>query len=265
MQVQDSFKLLSVIIPAYKQSKTIKEDLGAISSALDKLDIPYEMIVVVDGTETDQTFNEAKRIKKGTIRVVGYPLNRGKGYAVRYGMARARGDLIAFMDAGMDLNPLGISMLLEHMKWYDADIIVGSKRHLASQVKYPPVRRIYSFFYQLMVRYLFGLKIKDTQVGLKVFKRNVLEDVLPRLLVKQYAFDIEILSVANSLGYKKIYEAPVQLQHRFSSSVNWKVVLRMIKDTIAVFYRLRLRRYYANGNERKWQFDPELNFRVNVG
>ncbi len=256
---------LSVIIPAYKQAKTIKEDLRGISEALDGIKIPYEMIVVVDGIGIDDTFKEATKVRKKEIEVVGYPLNRGKGYAVRFGMARSKGDLIAFMDAGMDLNPSGISMLLEHMRWYDADIIVGSKRHLASQVHYQFARRIYSFFYQIMVTFLFGLKIKDTPVGSKLFKRKVLEDVLPRLLVKKYAFDIEILSVANSLGYKKIYEAPVQLRHQFSSSINRRVVLKMMQDTLAVFYRLRIRRYYANGNERKWEFDPELNFRVNVG
>ncbi len=256
--------LLSVIIPAFKQAKTIKEDILAISAALDQLGLSYQMIIVDDGSP-DKTFQKARQVKNSHIQVVGYPVNKGKGYAVRYGMSRAKGDLIAFMDAGMDLNPAGISMLLEHFRWYDADIVVGSKRHLASQVNYPPLRRVYSFFYQLMVRYLFGLKIKDTQVGLKLFKRKVLEDVLPRLLVKKYAFDIEILSVANKLGYTKIYEAPVQLRHQFSSSVNINEVLKMFKDTLAVFYRLRVRHYYDDGNKRRWKLDPDLNFRVNLG
>lgn len=257
-------KLVSVVIPAYRESKTIRQYLLNTAEALDEVRIPYEIIVVVDG-RIDSTYSRAKKVQRSNIKVVGYPHNHGKGYAVRYGTARAEGDLIVFMDAGGDINPRGISMLLEHMKWYDADIIVGSKRHLVSQVHYPFIRRIYSLFYQIMVAALFGLRIKDTQVGLKLFKRKVLEDVLPRLLVKRYAFDIEILSVAYSLGYKKIYESPVQIQHQFSSSVNKRTVLKMILDTLAVFYRLRILRYYSDKNQRKWKFDPELNFKVNVG
>lgn len=257
-------RFLSVIIPAYKQARTIKRDLKKILGALEEIRLPCEVIVVVDG-DTDQTMRQAKKIKSSHLQVVGYSHNHGKGYAVRYGMARSKGDLVAFMDAGMDINPAGISMILEHMRWYDADIIVGSKRHLVSQVNYPIIRRVYSIGYQLMIRVLFGLKIKDTQVGLKLFRRKVLEDILPRLLVKRYAFDVEILSVANMIGYNKIYEAPIQLKYQFSSSINWKEVLRMLKDTLAVFYRLRILKYYDNSNKRRWKFDPELSFKVNVG
>lgn len=257
-------KLLSVIIPAYRESKTIKDYLLNVITALEEIRIPYEIIVVIDG-RIDTTYKQARKVQHPNVKVVGYPHNHGKGYAVRYGTARALGDLIVFMDAGGDINPRGISMLLEHMKWYDADIIVGSKRHLVSQVRYPFIRRIYSLVYQLIVKILFGLRIKDTQVGLKLFKRKVLEDVLPRLLVKRYAFDVEILSVAYFLGYKKIYESPVQIQHKFSSSINRRVIIRMIWDTMSVFYRLRILKYYSDKNQRKWKYDPELNFRVNVG
>ena len=204
----------------------------------------------------------------GKIRVVGYPTNKGKGYAVRYGMARARGNYVAFIDAGMDIDPNGLSMVMEHLLWYEADIIVGSKRHPASQVEYPPLRRFYSLGYQLLVRLLFGLKIKDTQAGLKVFRRHVLEKVLPRLLVKKFAFDVELLAVAYRLGFRRIYEAPIKIdphQFKFTSTIRFRAVFQMLLDTLAVFYRLRLRRYYDDHNRRRWRYDPELNFRVNIG
>lgn len=259
--------LISVIIPAYKQEKTIHKDLLRILSVMEKLRYKYEIILVVDGI-LDNTWKAAQKIKSKKLSVVGYEHNKGKGYAVRYGMSQAKGGIIAFIDSGMDLHPNGLSMLLEHFEWYNADIIVGSKLHPASKVKYPMSRRVLSWGYRTLVRILFGLQIRDTQVGMKFYKKKVLDDVLPRLLVKTYAFDIEILAVARHLGYKRIYEAPIDLNFKGMSSVTskgfWRTILLMLWDTCAVFYRLRILRYYNKGNKRKWRFDPDLHYRVNI-
>ena len=265
-------KLISLIVPAYKQEKTIAQDLKRIKDVLGKLRYPTELICVIDG-KADNTFANAEEFsrKYSNIKVIGYDTNRGKGYAVRFGMAESRGDIVGFIDSGMDLNPNGLSMLLEHFEWYSADVIVGSKRHPASKVEYPWQRRILSIGYQLLVWLLFGLKIRDTQVGMKFFKREILEKVLPRLLVKHFAFDVEMLAVANYLGFKRIYEAPIDIRLNFggastlTSQKFFRIVLGMLLDTFAVFYRLRILHYYSDSNKRKWRFDPELNFRINVG
>jgi len=116
---------------------------------------------------------------------------------------------------------------------------------------------------------LFGINVKDTQVGMKFFQRKVLEDVMPRLLVKRFAFDIEILAVAYYLGYKRIGEAPVEISFNFTESIVSQDIVSAISktfwDTLAIFYRLKILRYYDTGNKRKWKYDPELNFKVNVG
>lgn len=268
----DEINLISVIVPCYKQEQTIAKDLKRIKEVLDKLRYPTELICVVDG-KVDKTFERASGFaeKYENVKVIGYETNRGKGYAIRFGMAESKGELIAFIDAGMDINPNGLSMLLEHFEWYDADIIVGSKRHPVSKVDYPWQRRILSIGYQILVWLLFGLKIRDTQVGMKFFRRQVLEKVLPRLLVKRFAFDVEMLAVANYLGYSRIFEAPIDVTLRFGGTSTitsqrfLKTVLAMLLDTLAVFYRLKILGYYSDKNERKWRFDPELRFRVNVG
>lgn len=260
-------KLLSLIIPVYKQEKTIAKNLHSILLELKKFNFPYEVIVVVDGF-VDKSFAEASKVKSPHLRVIGYPTNHGKGYAVRYGMAKSKGDVIGFMDGGGDLSEEGLSMLLEHYRWYNADIIIGSKRHPASKVNYPWYRKVFSFGYQLITFILFGLKVRDSQVGIKLYRRVVLEDVMPRLLVKEFAFDIEILAVAYNLGYTRIYEAPIELYFRNSSITSknfWRVIFRTLWDTAAIFYRLRLLHYYDNTNKRRWRFDEELNFRVNTG
>lgn len=259
---------LSVIIPAYKQAKTIRQDIYSIYDTLEQIRYPYELILVVDGTKEDLTFDEAQKTHLKNLKVVGYPHNHGKGYALRYGMAKSVGDYVAFIDSGMEIDPNGISMLLEHMEWYQADIIVGSKRHPASQVNYPIDRKIISFGAYLISRFLLGINVRDTQAGLKIFRRPVLEKVLPRLLVKRYAIDLEILAVANHLNYHKIFEAPIKFNYVFTSlthAVGYKVILNCLRDALAVFYRLRILHYYDDKNKRKWIYNPELEMRINTG
>lgn len=264
---KDKTHFLSVVIPAYKQEKTIVKDVKRIQGVLEQIRHDYEIVVVIDGF-IDKTYQKAKKIKSTKIKVVEYKTNKGKGYAVRYGMARTKGDLIAFIDAGMDINPQGIPMLLEHMLWYNSDVIVGSVRHSASKViGYPLKRKIYSRGYHALTKYFFGLHITDSQRGLKIFKREVLEKVLPRLLVKQFAFDIEILAVARRLRFEKIHDGPIEMDARKMkySSIKASTVWSMLLDTLAIFYRLKILRYYDDHNKRKWRYDPELNFKVNLG
>lgn len=254
--------LLSVIIPVFN-CKTIDRDLIGIQHYLEDLNRAYEIICVVDGlkSEKDKTAEIAKKVRGPRLKVYPYRENRGKGYAVRFGMARARGGIIAFIDAGNDLSASGIGLALEHMKWYQADIIVGSKRHHASRVSYPLQRKILSFFVQRATRLFFGLNISDTQTGLKVFKRKVLEKVLPRLLVRRWAFDLEILAVANRLGFTRIYESPVELSFNFASNITWRAVVDFAVDYMAIFYRTHILRYYDGNHNDRWADDPDLKLK----
>lgn len=265
---KDQSHFLSVIVPIYKQEKTIRQDLSTISQTLEKIRYDYEIVAVVDGTTLDNSYRLAKNLHLPKTKVLGYKNNHGKGHAVRYGMAHTKGDYVSFIDAGMEIDPNGISMILEHLEWYDADIIVASKKHPASMVNYPFSRRLVSFGAHLMAKYLLGISVKDTQAGLKIFKRQVLVKVLPRLLIKNYAFDLEILSVANHLGFSRIFEAPVKLTYVFDSLThanNLNVIYRCFVDALAIFYRLKILHYYDDKNKRSWKYDPDLQMRINTG
>lgn len=236
-------------MPVYRQEKKVARYLGALDEVLAKLNVVYEIICVVDGM-TDKTYQNASKLNLSHLKVVGYKQNQGKGNAVRLGMSQAEGKTVGFTDAGFDLDYSAIPLALEHMKWYDADIIIGSKRHPASKVTYPWQRRILSWGYQMIARILFGINVRDTQVGMKFFKKKVVKRVLPKLLVKAWAFDVEILAVANRMGFTKIYEFPVEIKLEFGAgstliSHNFlRTVFWMLWDTLAVFYRLRILRYY---------------------
>jgi glycosyltransferase involved in cell wall biosynthesis len=243
---------LSVIVPAYKKASTIITDLTCVRKVLKNLKLKSEIICVVDGN-SDKTYENAKTFSKDKtdVKVIGYKNNRGKGFAVRAGMSKSHGKIVAFIDSGMDIDPNSIPMLLEHFRWYRADIVVASKRHPASKVEYPWQRRLLSLGYQQLVRLLFGLSVRDTQVGLKCYRREVLTKVLPCLVTSGFAFDIEILAVANSLGFTRIFESPVELKTDFGGSsvlTGNKLAyfcLDMFIETLKIYYRLNVSHFYS--------------------
>jgi glycosyltransferase involved in cell wall biosynthesis len=240
---------LSVVVPAYREGRRIHDNLARLVSELDSLAIAYEVIVVSDGN-IDDTVSEARRLTSLAVRVYHYPMNVGKGFALSLGVAQSTGPLVTFIDADMELDPATIKTFVELMRLTDCDAVIGSKRHPESRVRYPLFRRFQSSVYQLFVRFLFGLDVRDTQTGLKLFKRQVLEEVLPLLAIKRFAFDLELLVVARHLGYSKVVEAPITLEYRFESSVNLVSACRVLWDTAAIFYRLHILRYYAHRLEQ---------------
>ncbi len=234
---------LSVVVPAYREGPRIHGNLTRLIGELDKLNVTYEVVVVSDGN-TDSTVREAERVASPAIRVFHYPMNIGKGFALSCGVDQSAGELVTFIDADMELDPATIGRFIDIMNAESCDAVIGSKRHPESQVAYPKFRRLQSWIYQMFVRVLFNLNVRDTQTGLKLFRRQVLQEALPLLAIKRFAFDLELLVVARYLGYRNIVEAPITLDYQFESTVNLRSAWQVLWDTAAIFYRLRIMRYY---------------------
>lgn len=232
---------LSIIIPMYN-AQNIKETLKEYTASLNKLIKDYEIILVNDGS-TNNCLKDAKKFKNKKIRIVGYKENRGKGYAIKYGFKFVRGDYVSFLDSGGELDASQICSFMKIMDEENADIVIGSKRHRESKVHYPLMRRIMSRAYQAMNRILFNLEVKDTQVGIKLFRKEVLDEIMPKIAIKRFAFDLELLVLANKFGFM-IIEAPIVMKYKFESTINLKAVFWMLWDTAAIFYRLRIMRWY---------------------
>jgi glycosyltransferase involved in cell wall biosynthesis len=236
---------LSVVVPVFNQGKAIEGNLEVIRTCLEEaLGDAFELIVVSDGS-VDETEERMLRARSDRVRTMHYDRNLGKGYAVKTGALEARGRWIAFIDADLDLNPSRLAEFLRVAKEDDLDFAIGSKRHPQSHVYYPRSRRIASWLYQQLVFLLFQLDVRDTQVGIKLFRREIAEQVLPLLLVKRFAFDLELLAVSRALGFARIRELPITLEYRFAGSgVRSFAVVHALVDTAAVFYRLRILRTY---------------------
>jgi glycosyltransferase involved in cell wall biosynthesis len=233
-------------MPAFNESQHIVKNLREVVDTLSSFEYDYEVILVDDGS-ADNTYLHAAAVLSQhpeVVRIVRYDQNRGKGNALICGTEYARGDLIVFLDADMDLHPSQLPLFFEILDLTGADAVIGSKRHPRSNVNYPLVRQIYSAAYYGLVKLLFGLPLRDTQTGLKLFRAEVLRKVFPRVLAKRFAFDIEVLANAHRMGYI-IAEAPVTLRfQRQMGRINLRHVWVILLDTLAIFYRMRILHYY---------------------
>ena len=236
---------LSLILPAYNSGEFIAANIKTVLSALEKLERPFEVIVVCDGS-TDGTAGCARGVEDERVRVVAYERNEGKGHAVIHGAAAARGRLVGWLDADLDIDPEVIVRAVHEFDAEPVDAVIGSKRAPGSKVHYPLIRRFYSIGFQALVRLLFRVNVRDTQVGAKVFRREMLDTVAPLLLVKRYAFDLEVLAVGAEFGFDRVREVPIALDYKFTGSgINQDAVKRMFVDTLAIAYRVHLRHWYV--------------------
>lgn len=231
---------LSVVMPAYNEGRKIEDSLEKVDDVVQKISFKYEVIVVDDGSLDDtskKAINYAN--KNGHVRIVSYERNSGKGHAVKTGFAHARSDIIVFVDGDLDVEPEQIAPFVKALE--HADIVISSKWHPGSEVEMSAVRRFLSHGFNLLVRLLTGVKFRDTQTGLKAVKRKKLEKLFPRLMVKRFAFDVELLVLANICGLK-VLELPVKAHVK--KMVGFGEVWRMLIDLLAITYRLRIVKWY---------------------
>ncbi|MCW3995885.1 MAG: glycosyltransferase [Candidatus Bathyarchaeota archaeon] len=243
---------LSFVIPAYNEEFYIVDTLGSLDSAVKNKRIDYEIVVVDDGSQ-DKTYQKALQYAKrnGHVKVIRYARNSGKGFAIKTGVMQSTGDVVIFIDGDMEIALNTISTYVNALD--KADIVIASKWHPDSQVWMPLTRKLLSRTFNVLVRTLIDFRLKDTQVGLKVMKRSAVNAIFPRLAVKRYAFDVELLAVARLYGLK-ITQMPVKI--KLASSFKTKEVSRMFLDLLGIAYRLKVIRWYqrqmnTNGSSNK--------------
>ncbi len=249
---------LSVVMPAYNLVDQVASNVRKTAELFAANGIRAEILPVDDGS-SDGTAGAlgvlaAEKFGDVVIKPVICPVNGGKGAALRAGFEASTGELVMLLDGDLDILPEQTPWFFDAMASKNADVVVGSKRHKNSQVQYPWHRRLVSWVYFTIVRIFIGLPITDTQTGMKLFKRRVLGEALSRMLVKAYAFDLELLSIAHQRG-AKIVEAPVIIRfgNKFGA-LSANTVKVMALDSLAVFYRLKVLKYYA-----KAEVPPQLN------
>lgn len=235
---------LTIVVPFFNPGgETLRAHLLELVHTLEREGVRFEVIAVSDGS-TDGSDLLARELEPLGVQTLVLAQNRGKGAALRAGLERGRGRYLGFIDADGDIPASQWHEFLELAAVHDTDMVVGSKRHPLSQLHYPALRRVYSGVFQVLVHALFRVDVTDTQTGIKLFRREVLADVLPLLVEQGFVFDLELLVVARRRGWRQVLEAPVRVEYQFHSTISMRTVVRMLAETWAFAVRLHVNRVY---------------------
>jgi hypothetical protein len=239
----ESTRGVTVVVPCYNPGPVVVNTLEAIAAELEAHGAAWQIIAVTDGSSdgSDDLIDAAPIRQVTHIR---HERNRGKGAALRTGFAEASTELVAFIDADGDLSPTLLTQLLATESSLGGDIVFGSKLHPASQVHASLLRRAYSRGYQLLIRLLFQLDVRDTQTGIKLIRRRVLDAVLPSLTEDGFALDLELFVAARANGFTSFVEVPVVLRREAGSTISVKAIWQMVTDTFRLFWRAKVTLQY---------------------
>lgn len=233
---------LSLVIPAYNESKRIKESLHKLQTYF-KGQRNVEIILVVEKS-SDKTLEFARELvgNDNRFRIVGNKVQKGKGYAVKTGMLKAKGAVVIFMDLDLSTPLTEIPKFLSYLnKHSTTDVLIGNRKHKNSKIlkKQSLLRRKMGQIFNFFVQRLAVRGIKDTQCGFKAFRNHVIKPVFQRQTLDGFSFDVEVLLLAQQMGYQ-IDVHPVQWHNSAESKV--RIVrdsLKMLMDLIRVRYLVR--------------------------
>ena len=230
----------SLIVPMYNEAEVIQDTARTLVRELDPMVEDYEILFVDDGSR-DSCADLVRELNLPRVRVEGYPQNHGKGYAVKTGMLAAGGDVRMFLDAdlayGTQVVGQALALFEEHP---DKDVIIGSRAlHPEGYEGYTPLRKLASKVYLKVLCRFGGFQLSDSQCGCKAFRAAAAEAIFSRCETEGFAFDFEVILLAQKLGCR-VLEMPVKIvNHRFSKVNLVKDTLNMLKEISRIKKRVK--------------------------
>lgn len=248
---------ISIVMPAYNEEKRIEKTLEAYSEFFERLrgegKIDYELLVVINGT-TDRTLEIVEEFSRTRERIIFINLAKGgKGYAITEGFKKSlkkECDLVGFVDVDMATSPEEYWKIVEKIRNYDGVI---ADRYLPEAKVYPPntFRRLaVSRIFNILVRGLFFFTYRDTQCGAKVFRKEAIDKVLPRLSFSLWAFDVDLLYNLKKCGFRIRSVPTVWVDKEYSKINFWKAGPWMASGVL----RLRLLNSFLKDFVRFYDF-----------
>ena len=202
-----TYRLLSVIVPVFNERVTVAEVIRRIRA----VDVPVDIeVIVVDDGSSDGTDKVLTALGDSTVRVLTHPVNKGKGAAIRTGMAAARGDLLLVQDADLEYDPQDWPRLLEPILRGKAMVVYGS-RFTGERKNMMPLHWIGNRFLSLVTNVLYATTMSDMETCYKLFDRSVLEGIT--IQSDKFDFEPEITAKVLRRGYR-IYEVPISYAGR---------------------------------------------------
>ena len=226
---------ISLILPMYNEEELIQRTLEKVIAYFEFMNYDFE-ILVIDDKSKDNSVSIVKNFNHPRLKLFCKLKNEGKGSAIKEGVKHSTKEYIGFMDADLPYSLEDTSDMINQLKNYD--LVIGSRSVEGSTVGAHPLwyRRLLSKGFEIIRYLLINLRIKDTQSGIKFFKKEVAKDIFNRQEINGFGFDTEILYIAKKKNYS-IKEVPVHLlkEHSFKKSK-----LKPIRDSIKMFYDLIL-------------------------
>lgn len=224
---------LSLVLPAHNEVANLEPVVRRALEVLPELAPAFEVIVVDDGSR-DGTAELADRLaaEHPAVRVVHHPVNRGYGAALTSGFQAATGDYIMFMDADQQFDPADLAHLVPFLP--DADVVAGYR----IQRRDPWIRLLYARIFNLCMRALFGLPVRDIDCAFKVYRAELLKALT--LTTSGALINTELLVKARMAG-ARVVEVGVRHYPRLtgeSSGGSLKVILRAMRETIALWWHV---------------------------
>lgn len=223
--------MISIIVPAYNESKRIKNMLSLYADYFLNRYTDSEIIVICDGNDDTAEIVRGMALNHPQIKLFEFASRLGKGGAIIEGFKKSNGDILGFVDADESVSTYQFEKLFDELKNFDC--VIASRRASGAQIlkKHPLKREISSKIFNIISNGLFDLKIKDTQCGAKVFKREAIERVLPKLKSAGFEFDVELLWRIKKEGFS-IKEVPIEWQYDDKSSFSLKYAPTMFFNLI---------------------------------
>ena len=241
----DTTPRLSIVIPAYNESRRLGRTIEAVTAYLDQAYPEAELVIVDDGSR-DETWSVIQAASARDGRVVGRRLqpNRGKGAAIREGILAARGDYIIFFDADLPFGLENVDVFVEALQQGN-DVVIGARNldPRRDEQHNPLTRRVASLGFNAFVELLLCLGIRDTQCGFKGFRGDVARAIVRHQTIDSFSFDVELLFLAKrwQLTIKRI---PLHHVHQAGSTVSvFKHSMLMLKGVLNVRRNALLSRY----------------------
>ncbi len=222
---------ISIVIPAHNEEKNIERSVTEIADSFRNAQI----IVVCNGC-TDRTYEIARGIKRPNVEVINFHEHIGKGGAILEGFKRADGNIVGFVDADGSFGIDEIKKIIENLKKYDAVIASKWKDKNFFEVQSSFTRKIGSRFWNFFVRLLVGIDFKDTQAGLKFFKREVIDSILKEdFICCGFDFDVELLYKIKKMGFK-IKEVYTPIKDSGKSTFNMRYSTKMFSKLLKFYF-----------------------------
>jgi len=234
---------LTIVVPSFNSGRdgvtTVLAVYNALQSEVDQLHV----IVVSDGS-TDESVTLLDQLSQPWFTHLKMESNAGKGAALREGFSHVHTDITAFLDADGDIPPRLLLPMYQIFNNENADVVFGSKWHPDSKLNVTIFRRALSRLHHILQILMFKLNIDDTQVGIKMYRTQHLQEVLPVLREEGFSLDLEMFIALSAYGHNKFVEMPVEIMRTGSSTILLRNIVTTLVDMLRIFWRARVSLHY---------------------